>query len=289
MKRAWPRRVIRGPVPRGVSGGSKERTHRKPGPPRSLAARHDPSSPGSQVYAAYDGLLGRVPDLLGFESWVANLQNGSLSMRGVVHAFLSSQEFTDHLGSYTQVSNQAFVEDLYGTALHRAGDPQGEQAWVNALANGMSRDDVAYDFVFSAEHENLLASAFTGGVFVPNATDDTIARLYYATLDRAPDAAGLQGWENAAANGEPLASIAQGFVSSPEYQNLHGSQTNQQFVEALYHGALGRPADPAGEQGWVNALAQGTPRGAVALGFATSPEAQRHLVSQVEIGWQLIG
>jgi Domain of unknown function (DUF4214) len=188
-----------------------------------------------------------------------------------------------------QIGNHTFVEDLYQTTLHRSGDSQGEQSWESALANGMSRDDVAYDFVFSAEHESLLASAFTSGVFVPNATDDTIARLYYGTLDRAPDSAGLQGWENAAANGLPLQTIAQDFLSSQEYQNLHGSQTNQQFVDALYQDALGRPADPAGEQGWVSALAQGTPRGAVALGFATSPEAQQHLVGQVESGWQLVG
>jgi hypothetical protein len=96
----------------------------------------------------------------------------------------------------------------------------------------MSRDDVAYDLVFSAEHENILASAFTGGVFVPNATDDTIARLYYATHDRAPDAAGLQGWENAAADGLPLQTIAQDFISSTEYPNLHGTQNNQQFVDS---------------------------------------------------------
>jgi hypothetical protein len=222
------------------------------------------------------------------ESWAANFQNGSISARGLVHVLLSSQEFTNHFGQYTQISNQAFVEDLYDTALHRAGDPQGEQVWTNALASGLSRDEVAYDFVFSAEHESDLASAFNNGVFVPNGTGAAIARLFYALLDRPPDGGGLQFWENQAAHGTSLQTIAQDFISSSEYQHRHGPQTDQQFVDALYQGALGRPADPGGEATWVLQLTHGAARGEVALGIAESPEAQAHLAPVIENSFRLV-
>ncbi|WP_368733574.1 DUF4214 domain-containing protein, partial [Acinetobacter baumannii] len=43
-------------------------------------------------------------------------------------------------------------------------------------------------------------------------------RLYDGILGRAPDAPGLAGWVGAIASGTPLASIASGFVLSPEFQ-----------------------------------------------------------------------
>jgi hypothetical protein len=97
----------------------------------------------------------------------------------------------------------------------------------------------------------------------------------------------LLNWENAAAQGTPLSAIAQSFIGSAEYQNLHGQQSNQQFVDALYQAALGRAPDAAGEQSWVTALGQGSSRGAVALGFASSDEAQQHLAANIEIGFRI--
>ena len=141
--------------------------------------------------------------------------------------------------------------------------------------------------MLSSEHQQDLQNTFAEGVFVPDATDSAIARLYYGLLDRSPDAPGLQAWENGAANGLSLQTIAQDFISSPEYQQVHGARNDQQFVDALYEGALGRPAEPAGEQAWETALSQGTPRAAVALGIAESTEAQFHLAPNIEGGYKL--
>jgi hypothetical protein len=257
---------------------------------------HDPNSPGGEIYQLYDGLLGRAPDGLGMESWTAALQahgttpppGAGLSLEQITHAFLASPEFTHDFGSYTQLSDHDFIEDLYHTALHRDAEPQGLQGWENALAQGESREDVALGIVLSPEHQQDLQGTFNAGVFVPDPTDSAVARLYYGLLDRPPDAAGLSGWENAAAQGLPLVTIAQDFINSPEYQNLHGPQTDQQFVDALYVGSLGRPADAAGEQGWDTALSQGLPRSVVALGIAESPEAQQHLAPNIEMGFKLV-
>jgi hypothetical protein len=247
---------------------------------------HDPTSSGGEIYEFYDGLLGRAPDPLSYEQWVSTLQNGT-SLHDTASGFLGSGEFTSRFGAYTQLSNQQFVEDLYQAVLRRPPDAQGLQNWTNALASGTSRADVAVALVTSQEHQQDLGAVFNAGAFVPSSTDCNIARLYYSLLDRAPDAAGLLGWENAAAQGTSLSAIAQSFIGSPEYQNLHGQQSNQQFVDALYQAALGRAPDAAGEQGWLAALGQGSSRAAVALGFASSGEAQQHLAASIEIGFSI--
>ncbi len=68
-----------------------------------------------------------------------------------------------------------------------------------------------------------------------------------------------------------------GLVSSPEYFALQGG-TNQGFVGALYQDVLGRPAGPAEETSWLQALANGLARSVVAGGFLTSTEYQDDVV-----------
>jgi hypothetical protein len=52
----------------------------------------------------------------------------------------------------------------------------------------------------------------------PVCNNAAIVADYQNILGRAPDASGLAFWQNAAANGESLACIANSFYSSPEYQ-----------------------------------------------------------------------
>jgi VCBS repeat-containing protein len=247
----------------------------------------DPTSAGGLIYTLYDAFLGRTPDGMGFEGWVADLQNGDSLSNITLPGFLDSNEFTHDFGPLSQLTDDQFLNDLYETGLHRAPDPQGQQHYEALLANGTSREDVALDIALSPEHEQDLQAAFSAGVFVPSLTDTNIARLYYGLLDRAPDGPGLSGWEQAAANGVPLDTIAQDFINSSEYQTLHGPQTDQQFVDSLYQAALGRAPDAPGEQQYDTMLANGVPRGDVAMFITGSPEAQLHLQPQIEYGFKL--
>src|SRR5262249_40670284 len=61
--------------------------------------------------------------------------------------------------------------------------------------------------------------------------------------------------------------VKAGFIGSLEYYN-HVGGTDQRWVDAMYQDLLGRAPDPAGESGWVGALASGASRSAVAYGFA---------------------
>ena len=245
---------------------------------------HDAASQGGTVYAVYDGLLGRAPDPLGMEGWAHALNHG-LSVSDMAQAFLASPEGQVRAGA---LDNPAFVEQLYGSTLHRHSDAAGLQGWTSALAQGASRAEVALGFALSPEHLANIQGAFDKGVFVPDADAAATARLYYGILDRAPDAAGLAAWTSAVQHGTALTSVAQQFLASPEAQAKFGDVSDTMFVSNLYDNALGRSADASGLQGWTSALQHGTSRADVAVQIAESQEAQIRLVGHIETGWDLI-
>ena len=255
-----------------------------PNQPLFGVVAHDVSCVAGQVYALYEGLLGRGPDALGGQGWASVLEHGA-SLEVVTQGFLNAAETQINLNA---TDNADFVAQLYQTVLGRAADAAGQLSWTQALEGGVSRAAVANGFVFSAEHVGQLQSALSTGVFVADSEASAVARLYYGLLDRAPDAGGLQNFTNAVHSGTSLADVAQSILSSAEYASLHpGLQTDQQYLDNLYAHGLGRTADTVGGHSWLTALHDGSSRANVAVGFATSTEAQQHFVSQVEAGWHL--
>jgi len=95
-------------------------------------------------------------------------------------------------------------------------------------------------------------------------------RLYTCCLDREPDAAGLNDWSTALANGAKGSEVASGFIFSQEYKNKDASDT--QYVLMLYKTMLGREADTYGVTDWVLRLRNGASREAVYNGFIGSAE-----------------
>jgi hypothetical protein len=267
----------------GTSNGLSFNLNSSPNGPLFATINPSMSSPGGEVYALYDGLLGRAPDPTGYSDWKQAIASGAQTVNQVVAQFLSSGEFTTRFGNYTQLSPTQFVTDLYQLTLHRAPDAAGLAGWVGAIQNGsLSREQVAADFAFSAEHVNSIETAFDRSGLEPVTTGADVARLYYGVLGRAPDAAGLGGWDNAISSGSlTLPQVAADLVSSQEFTSTHGV-SNDAFVTALYEGALGRAPDAAGEASWVAALSNNTlSRSTVALDIAESPEAMNHTAPQV--------
>ncbi|WP_143275301.1 NF038122 family metalloprotease [Bradyrhizobium canariense] len=243
---------------------------------------HSVHGAAGQIYALYDGLLGRAPDPLGYEGWMATMEHGT-SLHDVAATFLASPEGLSHVGS---PDSTTFVEQLYETALHRSADSGGLQYWTNQLNSGESRPDVALSIVLSAEHVADMQLSLDAGVFAPDPDASNVARLYYGLLGRAPDAGGLANWTNAIKSGVGLQSVAQSFINSAEYRTQQGGMTNTQFIDSLYVDALGRHADPSGLQDWLSALSSSS-QASVAVGIAESTEAQQHHLTGIEAGWLL--
>jgi hypothetical protein len=232
----------------------------------------DVSDPAAVVYRMYDAALDRNPDGLGFNSWIGALQSGETTV-GLANSFIASAEFQATFGG---LSNQQFVEHLYRNALNREGEEVGVTQWTNALDAGtLSRAQVLAGFSEAAEHIELLRPVVETGLWDQDETAASVARLYYAGLDRAPDAPGLTDWTSKVKGGVALADVADGFVFSSEFQSRYSGLSNQQFVEQLYLNALDRNGEAEGVAGWTALLDSGQmDRGDVLLGFSESPEHQ---------------
>ena len=122
-------------------------------------------------------------------------------------------------------------------------------------------------------------------VFVENADDANIARLYSAALGRSPDIGGQGGWEDiynsnisaAAKSGGVYLSLAQtgdgfgttiagGFTQSVEFQAKYGALNDLGFVAQLYQNVLSRTPDPTELNAWLNLMHNGDANGLTSLG-----------------------
>lgn len=86
-------------------------------------------------------------------------------------------------------------------------------------------------------------------------TEESVAKLYVATFDRAPDTAGLAYWVD---SGLTLEHIAKSFFEQPETQLLYPPGTSSKvFVESIYSNLFNRAVDQAGLDYWVEEIDSG--------------------------------
>ncbi|MBO4636860.1 MAG: DUF4214 domain-containing protein [Clostridiales bacterium] len=230
------------------------------------------------VERLYTVALGRASDPAGKQDWVDAItlrgETGASAARG----FLYSPEFLNK-----QVSNELFVSILYHTFFDRDPDQDGFNAWVNALNNGASKEEVIEGFINSTEWANLCLryGIIGGGTGVPNvsiepnqATIDFATRLYTTCLGRSADPNGLMAWARQLANRRDTGTgAARGFFFSDEFTRQNVS--NGEYVTRLYRTFMGREPDQAGYDAWVSQLDSGVSREEVFDGFAQSPEFTR--------------
>jgi hypothetical protein len=155
-------------------------------------------------------------------------------------------------------ANEAFVKGLYQSTLLRAPDAAGLAGWVSQLNAGTPRSNISWGFVNSIENRTNQVTFF-----------------YRYFLKREPDTAGLNGWVDVLRGGANEVGVMIGFVLSDEFT---GSNNNTQFVNLMYYAILGRQADTAGFNGWVNALNAGMSRNTVVNAFARSDEAYNRVI-----------
>jgi Ca2+-binding RTX toxin-like protein len=99
-------------------------------------------------------------------------------------------------------------------------------------------------------------------------------RLYQASFDRTPDAAGIGFWLKQLDQGMPLRTIAAGFTGSAEFAALYGAEPSaESFIARLYSNVLHRPYEQAGFDFWLAAMQKhGSTREDVLMAFTDSPE-----------------
>lgn len=108
-----------------------------------LADNHDKSV----VAKMYEVVFDREGDLGGLKYWMERVDQGD-SLDHVVRSFINSEEFNQ---KYANVTDEAFLTDLYQNMAGREADAEGMAYWMDRMANGLSRADVAWAFAESAE------------------------------------------------------------------------------------------------------------------------------------------
>ncbi len=112
----------------------------------------------------------------------------------------------------------------------------------------------------------LVAAMFVGVMAIPASavfsTADAeayVTQLYTGLLGRAPDEGGKLGFVNQLYVQKVSAgAVAQSFLGSPEFRARQ--LNNEQYIEALYQGLLGRAADESGKQNFLTFMECGQSR-----------------------------
>lgn len=122
-----------------------------------------------EVFRLYQGVLGREPDLDGFQYWTGRLAGG-LPFGTAVTGFVASAEFR---ATYGETGHIGFVGLLYANVLGRAADPGGLAHWAGRLAAGTPRETVVEGFVQSREFVASTAPALRDWM-LEQGTDDVL-------------------------------------------------------------------------------------------------------------------
>jgi hypothetical protein len=209
----------------------------RPGPPPTAlgtvanALTHSAEYYGDIVTAVYQKYLGRTPAASEVAGWVSLMQQG-LSDERLEANFIGSAEYIANHGG----PGAGWVTGMYQDLLGRTPQQAEVNAWVQALAAGISPTQVAYGFAASAEREG-----------------QRITADYQKYLGRSPTAAEVNAWVMAFVNGYSNENVIAGFVGSAEYFRTHYDNADD-WLWSAYQDILGRPPDAAGLQAWLNLL-----------------------------------
>jgi uncharacterized membrane protein len=211
-----------------------------------------------QVQDLYTRLLHRAADPSGLAGGIDFLQGGGTAEQ-LAAALAGSEEFFQQNGGGTD----GFLQALYRDGLGRALDDSGRAAFAQALAAGASRAQVA-------------AAVFASDEYRANLVRDLYRRFLGRDAGDAEVAAQVAALGRGARDEDVLAAV----LGSPEYylRTLGTAPTPPAaelatvYVTALYRQVLGRESDGPGLAGWVQFLAGGGSRAAVARAFWESAE-----------------
>lgn len=109
------------------------------------------SETDAQALRLYEAFFARSADIDGAKYWLNDLAEGQMAT-DIARSFLASEEFQ----SKGNLSDAEYIDILYQNALGRESDTAGKAYWLNDLASGMDRADVAISIVGSVEAAEVI-------------------------------------------------------------------------------------------------------------------------------------
>jgi hypothetical protein len=225
-------------------------------PPTSQAsiASINPTSADQFVSAAYQDILGRLPDAAGLAN-ITQLLNNGVSQSTIASILAHSDEALANI-----------VTPIYQKYLGRLPDAAGLQFWISQLHGGMTDSQMTANILGSNEFFQS-----TGGTAA-----NWITALYADLLGRTVDSNGLAFWLQKFYPGDPThpsdptrTQIALSIAASAEAE--------AQVIVNDYLTILGRV--PSGQEvsTWLNLVASGITNEDVVAAFVGSSEFASHL------------
>jgi parallel beta-helix repeat protein len=163
--------------------------------------------------------------------------------------------------------DQNYIQEIYRDLFGRQAEMQGLGYWVAELAQGVPRQQVAFQMVRIASFEEF--------------QHDTVAALYEQYLGRVPDSGGLAYWSAYLYDGGTIEGMSQALVSSQEYWQSRGGGMADGFLKALFRDALGRQIDPAALTYFEGLVAEGASSAEIAEAVFASDEYHRLRVNSL--------
>ncbi len=152
----------------------------------------------------YSAALGRTPDRPGLLDWMAKIKSGAVTLEQVAQAFASSPEF---LALYGNLSDDAFVKQVYETVFGRLQDAAGGKYWSDRLKAGQeSRGSLLLKFAESVEGKAIADP------------EVKVYSAYSALLQRDPERAGFEYHVSRVQRGASIDDLLKAFIDSPEYR-----------------------------------------------------------------------
>jgi hypothetical protein len=218
------------------------------------------AEPGRDTITASGVILRNVENLTSLSTGADTLTGNSVA--NILNGGGGNDLLTGGGGNDTLIGGDG-VDTAVMTGLYR-GYTLAMSGGTGAVAGGMDGTDT----MSSVETVRFLDGIYTTD---PTSTAAKVMRLYDTVLHRAPDAGGVEYWVNQMDHGTSYAAIANGFLSSTEFQAI-GTLSDSAYVDFLFGSTLG--AGPAGTSKayWIDQLAHGKPRAEVLGSFAESSE-----------------
>ena len=113
----------------------------------------DAANPSIRLFVErmYTKALNRPGEKAGIDDWTSQIVYGVSTPEQVAKGFFFSKELNEQ-----NLNDDVFVERLYETFMDRKSDQEGKENWMNALANGASKESVLEGFSRSNEFGEIL-------------------------------------------------------------------------------------------------------------------------------------
>jgi hypothetical protein len=251
----------------------------------------DTSSVIDLVTEYYNNILDRPPEPGGAEWWTAEIERivslGIDIKEGFIavgKAFFNSTEYLSKGKTGTD-----YVLDLYKAFLSRTPSQPEIDFHLGYMAQGVSRNEVLNNFIFSPEFIAYVEGIF--GMSTVRPENNLVNDFYRGILSRLPDTVGFNYWlgqmraAQCAGSAQQIRDLAHqealGFIQSTEYIAM--GRTNGQYVEDLYDAVLRRAAEPNGLAFWLDYLSTHTREQAL-QGFTDSNEFKTRVQAVIDAG-----